>query len=243
MCVRHLWIAIFSALLLALCCLTPPLTEAAELTINQPLSHNGLTFSQPLTFTKTSHIHPATLEFGTTSLIVYKNTKNNLTRLLPTLTPTLILPTPTVIPTLIPTEIIQPTPTALPATPIPTVITNATQSGLNADVLFSMVNNYRSEKGLPPFQKDERTCQLAESRAPEVAAEVASGNMHQGLRDRNLPYWNTENIISMRNEQEAFNWWLNDYIHKKAIESSNTYSCVACSGYNCAEEFTNYQPK
>ena len=67
--------------------------------------------------------------------------------------------------------------------------------------------------------------------------------MHSGLKSRNLNYWNSENIISMRNETEAFNWWINDQIHKDAIESNNKYSCIACSGNSCAEEFTNYQPK
>ena len=106
-----------------------------------------------------------------------------------------------------------------------------------------MANTYRAERGLPPFQKDERSCQLAAERAPEVAGEVASGALHSGLHARNLPYWNTENIISMRTEEEAFTWWINDYIHRKAIEGNFQFSCVACSGNNCAQEFTNYQPK
>ncbi len=106
-----------------------------------------------------------------------------------------------------------------------------------------MVNSYRASKGLALFQKDEKSCQLASSRAPEIGAEIAEGHMHSGLRDRNLPYWNTENIISMRTEEEALNWWLNDTIHREAIEGNSTYSCMACAGNSCAEEFTNYQPK
>ncbi|HRN96109.1 MAG TPA: CAP domain-containing protein [Candidatus Levybacteria bacterium] len=115
--------------------------------------------------------------------------------------------------------------------------------GLDPEKLFSMSNEYRKSKGLPEFKKDEKTCALAQSRAPEVAAEVTSGDMHKGLRDRNLDYWNTENIISMRTEESAFNWWVNDKIHHDAIVGNFTYSCVACSGNSCAQEFTNYQPK
>jgi uncharacterized protein YkwD len=106
-----------------------------------------------------------------------------------------------------------------------------------------MSNEYRAARGLPPFQKDERTCSLAASRAPEVAGEVASGARHAGLAARALPYWNTENIISMNSEEAAFNWWINDKIHHDAIVGNFTYSCVACVGGNCAQEFTNYQPK
>jgi uncharacterized protein YkwD len=106
-----------------------------------------------------------------------------------------------------------------------------------------MVNTHRQAKGLPVFQKDERSCQLAASRAPEIKGELAAGTLHSGLQARNLPYWNTENAIALPTEEAAFNWWLNDPIHRQAIEGGHTYSCVACSGSSCVEEFTSYQPK
>jgi uncharacterized protein YkwD len=130
-------------------------------------------------------------------------------------------------------------------TPTPVVQTTMqlSKGGLNADQLFDMSNAHRLAMGLPPFQKEERACRLALKRAPEIAAEIVNGNMHAGMYGRNLPYWNTENIISMRTEEDAFHWWLNDDIHRKAIEGNYTYSCVACHGNNCAQEFTNFQPK
>lgn len=239
---------------------------AEPLTLPQGFEHPGLTFATPLTFSSHSQqlVKPLTVEFGTVEEIdVQPTTKQQVAvetivtptpspvaenihpdyttgKVLPSITPTPatnkeVSPPPTITPTDTP----KPTPT-----PQTTIITSPSNpGGLNADVLFDMVNSYRSSKGLPAFQKDDKTCSLASSRAPEVANEVASGTMHSGLRARNLPYWNTENIISMRNETEAFNWWINDQIHREAIESNNTYSCVACSGNSCAEEFTNYQPK
>lgn len=165
---------------------------------------------------------------------------------LPSITPTT---SPTSTPA--PTKALAPTPTTAPEKQSTTSLTPpqaapqspANPGGLDAEKLFSMSNEYRAARGLPPFQKDERSCSLAASRAPEVAGEVASGALHSGLHARNLPYWNTENIISMRSEEEAFNWWINDKIHHDAIVGNFTYSCVACSGGNCAQEFTNYQPK
>ncbi len=164
----------------------------------------------------------------------------------PTPTKTATTPTPT-----------KPTEKTLPAATTPVTTTaetppppppaapqsTANVGGLDAERLFTMSNDYRASKGLPPLQKDERSCNLAASRSPEVAGEVASGALHSGLHARALPYWNTENIISMNSEEGAFNWWLNDPIHHQAIVGNFTYSCVSCTGNNCAQEFTNYQAK
>ncbi len=226
--------------------------QAQTLTLSHPYEHDGLTFSSPLSFSqRLSTLKPITLTFGASEVISIRSTNEKEVEIETIITPS---PSPTLTPT--PTLFVTPTSTPTPvvislsSTPTPTpkptlqVITSpANPGGLNADVLFNMANSYRASKGLPAFQKDERSCSLAASRAPEVENEVASSTMHSGLRNRNLNYWNTENIISMRNETEAFNWWINDQIHKEAIESNNTYSCVACSGNSCAQEFTNYQPK
>lgn len=173
-------------------------------------------------------------------------TKNNPT---PTilLSPTKAKTTPTTTPTAAKPSAatVQPTPTAIPQQPTaaPAPVSTANPGGLDAEKLFNMANAYRQAKGLAPLQKDSRSCELAASRAPEINAEVAGGHMHSGLRDRNLPYWNTENIITMNSEEAAFNWWINDTIHREAIEGNYTYSCVACSGNACAQEFTNFQQK
>lgn len=147
--------------------------------------------------------------------------------------------TPTPLP-----DIDIPTPTKAPLTPPPAAPqSTANPGGLDAEKLFSMSNDYRAARGLPALQKNDQVCSLAASRAPEIAAEVASGALHSGLHARALPYWNTENIISMSSEESAFNWWINDPIHHQAIVGNFTYSCVSCVGNNCAQEFTNFQPK
>ncbi len=159
----------------------------------------------------------------------------------PTLTPT---PSPTVsIATPSPTS--TPIPTASPTAPVAPASTegNASTGGLNADVLFSMSNNYRASKGMATQQTDARICSLAQARAPQIAAEIAEGHMHSGKDSHGFPYRFTENIITMRSEAEAFNWWVNDYIHKVQIEENNTHSCVACAGNACTQLFTSFQPK
>ncbi len=135
-----------------------------------------------------------------------------------------------------------PTPTPFP---IPTITKQAAPvNGLNANELFAMVNNYRSTFDLPPFKKDEAVCAIAQNRAPEVYNEIYGNSaMHSGLRAMNLPYYVNENIINFTTEQHAFNWWINDKIHRDAILADYTYSCIACHAHNCSEIFTSYIPK
>ena len=160
------------------------------------------------------------------------------------------MPTPTVTsePTIIPTAIPTTIPTSVPSTtPTPqasqTIASSANPGGLNADLLFSMSNAFRAQLGLPEFQKNEQVCSIAASRAPEISAEIYGGYMHAGLQARNFPFWITENIISMQNEDAAFNWWVNDPPHRAALVGDYKYSCVACAGKACAQEFTNFAPK
>lgn len=229
---------------------------SSAMTLPQLFHLDGLTIEQPLTFSSTTQLDKTRLFFGEIEEITIK--KSTATE---TLAETIVSPTPIkqllvaqVIPvaeaeereeeeesaaTPIPTQAVTPTPTQ---TPEPTTQL-ASSGGLDAEKLFSMSNAFRQARGLPSFQKDDRSCQLATSRAPEINAEIAEGRMHSGLRARNLPYWNSENIISMRNEEEAFNWWVNDKIHHDAIVGNYAYSCVACHGNACAQEFTNFQPK
>lgn len=144
---------------------------------------------------------------------------------------------------------ICPTPTKKP---IPTetkeVLGTSTNSSkppsLDAEKLFVMINEHRAKMGLPAFEKDEKLCQLARERGPELYDEIfKTGNIHGGLYNRKLPYWVTENMKYGPSEQEAFNWWLSSPIHRKAIESHAKYSCGECYGNSCAQLFTSYVPK
>ncbi|MGI8419445.1 MAG: CAP domain-containing protein [Candidatus Levyibacteriota bacterium] len=230
---------------------TPPTQYAyAGLTFTEPLTYEGpwLKTTENLSFTARSQLQIAKtdpkkpLEAIVITTLIPTIPTNDGSSILPTPVTTHTLKTAlasTVTPTATsPTQAATYTPTTQPQA---TVTQNL--GGLNPDTLFSMVNSYRQSNGLPAFQKDDKSCSLAASRAPEIAGEMAAGTMHSGLRARNLPYWNTENIISMNSEVAAFNWWINDSIHRQAIESTNTFSCVACSGNSCAEEFTSYQAK
>lgn len=118
------------------------------------------------------------------------------------------------------------------------------RAGLNADALFSMVNQYRSQIGLTPFEKNEKLAQVAQSRGPELHNEIYGGmGMHSGFFKKNLPYLATENMISQNTEEAALQWWLRSSVHRGAIAGDYKYAAAVCAGFDCAMIFTNLAPK
>lgn len=115
---------------------------------------------------------------------------------------------------------------------------------VDADIIFRLINQHRSEIGKPAFQKDEALCQLAKTRSFELHDELfVNGNLHSGLYNRNLPYWITEDAKWGSNEAGTVAWWLHSPIHRQAIEGDYAYSCGACMGSQCSQLFTSYIPK
>lgn len=106
--------------------------------------------------------------------------------------------------------------------------------------LFSLINAYRTEHGLSAFQTTDRLCSMANTRAPEIAGEVATGSIHAGFSNRGWGYPDVENAVGMGSVQANFNWWIGSSLHRGSILSPElTYSCLACSGGNCVQIFSS----
>ncbi len=114
---------------------------------------------------------------------------------------------------------------------------------LDSEKIFSLVNQYRSSRGLAPFEQDAQVCSLAETRSREIVSEISSGVLHSGLYNRNLPYWIWENAKYGSNEEGTVAWWLASPIHHQSIVGDYKYSCVKCNGSYCAQLFTSFVPK
>lgn len=136
----------------------------------------------------------------------------------------------------------EPTPTvAYPRTPI---MAAEKAPELDSDVIFQLVNDYRTAHNLPELIKDENLCKIAKSRGPEVFNEITyTGALHKGLYDRNLPFWISENMVTSTSEVKGLNWWLHSPVHYRTIISHATHSCAQCFGHTCIQEFTSWIPK
>ena len=116
---------------------------------------------------------------------------------------------------------------------------------LDSQKLFELINLHRTSINLAPFQSHPDVCDIANQRVPELANEIFGNQpLHAGFRARSFPFWITENLIHQPSEEAALNWWLNSPIHRRAIESTKyQFSCGACSGNNCVQLFTSFDPK
>ena len=134
-------------------------------------------------------------------------------------------------------------PVAVTPTVTPFVTNGASLGGLDPEVLFSMANAHRVSLGLPAFEKNATVCGIAASRGPELNAEMANGTLHSGLYNDKHPFPVTENMISMRTNEEAFNWWLNSPVHRGQLQGNFKYACAVCADNTCALVFTNQASK
>lgn len=144
-----------------------------------------------------------------------------------------ITPTSAVSPSAVPTAPVIAKLAAVPVKP----------PSVDADKIFNLINAHRVGMGLTPFEKDPKLCALAVDRGPELSAEVASGDFHRALYDRNLPFWITEDMKYGADEQGTVDWWLSSSLHRHAIEGNYKYACGECYGNACIMLFTNWQPK
>ena len=130
-----------------------------------------------------------------------------------------------------------PTQTILPtASPTPPT----TEASLDANKIFDMVNEYRSQNGLVPFERANQEIQnLAQVRSTELIHEAQTGGIHSGLYNRNLPYWIWENAKYGSDENGTVAWWKGSSLHRHSMLGNYKYSAVACTGNYCVQLFTS----
>lgn len=108
---------------------------------------------------------------------------------------------------------------------------------LNTDNLWSLIENWRQSKGLKPYIKDQRLCDIASDRVDDFDYN------HSGLYAKysNYPYVISENLVwNSADETAALDQWLNSPTHLENLEKPYTHSCIACVNRYCVQIFSSF---
>lgn len=123
-----------------------------------------------------------------------------------------------------------------------------TPKKLDADKLWSLIQDWRVENGLQPYIKDQRLCVIAEDRVDD------GDNYHEGfIKKMESNYYNlpegvlvSENATGGTSEENMLQRWLNSPTHAETLGKSYNYSCVAVYGttdpeYYAVQIFSNFK--
>lgn len=107
---------------------------------------------------------------------------------------------------------------------------------LEADELTRVVNEWRVSQGYSAYIEDERLCDIAKDRVDD------GEDNHAGFIEKyySYPYQLGENMMfRATDERKTLQAWLNSPPHRKALEMSFAYACIAVQGDTAVQIFSN----
>ena len=111
-------------------------------------------------------------------------------------------------------------------------------------ILWALIQSWRLDNGLPPYTKDQKLCDLAQTRVKEIKNNFS----HYGF-DTKIPTFcakihcrdAAENLSQKAiSEQWALQGWLESASHAAALRKDFKYSCIATDGDSAVQIFANY---
>lgn len=108
---------------------------------------------------------------------------------------------------------------------------------LDSEKLWLLVQTWRIDNDLKPYEKDQRLCDISNDRVKDGL------DYHKGLHEKyaNLPYYISENSgIDYNSEKDLLTGWLYSVPHADALKHSYKYSCISCSNDFCVQIFSNF---
>ncbi len=110
---------------------------------------------------------------------------------------------------------------------------------LSSDRLWTLINEYRVEKGLSPFIKDQRLCKISDSRVVDILEDYSHDKLYSDDKyTRDYAY--SENIDISWTEEESVRDWSDSPSHRKALEGSWIYSCISTKQKSTVQIFSSF---
>lgn len=123
--------------------------------------------------------------------------------------------------------------------PLPTW--TPTPSYLNADTLFSLVNNWRTSENRKPFIKNDHLCDIAKSRLPEIKNDWSHSLFFTHMQNGSYCPKGcslAENLAKEEGvEDQTLDAWLHSASHAANLRGSYTKSCIATDGSYAVQIF------
>lgn len=111
--------------------------------------------------------------------------------------------------------------------------------GLDQDVVWALVQNFRLENNLKTYEKSQKLCEIAKGRAGDILSEF-SHRIFSEKYDGKTPYLISENIArGFLTEKATLDGWLKSASHSAALRADYQYSCIQCINLACVELFAN----
>lgn len=113
----------------------------------------------------------------------------------------------------------------------------------DANKLFQIVNEWRTENGYQPYLIDQRLCDIADIRLAQTSRNWSHDEFIPTI-DRYFQgnySEKSENLArDFYDEQSTLKAWLNSPTHKENLDKDYQYSCIALDGNYVVQIFGNF---
>jgi len=133
----------------------------------------------------------------------------------------------------------------------PKVVERTTYRPYSQEMLWTHIQNYKSESGSQPYIQDQNLCKFADIRLPQLHKEFSHRPFDNGMSDQifaatkfnksgenlvTFGFYNTDPI-----EKNQLNEWLRSPKHKENLDDPMfTHSCLRCDQSYCVQIFAGY---
>ncbi len=123
-------------------------------------------------------------------------------------------------------------------TEIPFIVKN-----LDEDVLWSVVNEWRSNQGLKKYIKNDLLCDIANERLKTIEEDFSHDKWKETFErfSKNRLSYGGENLANVSDgEESTLNSWLQSPSHYKNLRYDFKYSCIETDGTYAVQIFGNF---
>ena len=115
---------------------------------------------------------------------------------------------------------------------------------LDAEKLWSLVNNWRVTNNFQPYIRSDKLCDYAQQRLMEVKTDWSHGDFLSSPPSFCPPgsscLWGENLARGFTNESSALSSWLTSPTHRENLEDSFKYSCIVTRDTYAVQEFGNF---